>query len=171
MIVFGLRGGPTLKIDELEIRRMRHMADNARPHETGGILIGRYSADRNCAEVVRISGPPRDSKSGPTWFTRGTRGLDQLLKRAWREGLHYVGDWHYHPAGCPEPSPSDRAQMSQISSEPKMQCATPILLILGDAGTGPQIAAYVHIDDELLPLTLADDANKTGPHLGHRVRG
>jgi hypothetical protein len=60
--------------------------------------------------------------------------------------------------------------MSQIASEPKMQCATPILFILGDADTERQIAAYVHIDNELLPLMLTDDANGRGPHLRRRVR-
>ena len=59
--------------------------------------------------------------------------------------------------------------MSQIAAEPKMQCATPILLILGDVVAERQIAAYVHIDDELRPLTPAEDANEREPHLGRRV--
>lgn len=164
-------GTITLAIPAALTKQIRSLALASRPNETGGILIGRYSADLTVATVVQVTRPPRDSRSGPTWFTRGTYGLNRLLERAWRDGLHYLGEWHYHPEGLPEPSATDRAQMSAITCEAKMQCATPVLLILGDADAGRQIAAYVHIDNELFPLTLADDANKIEPHLGRPVRG
>jgi hypothetical protein len=47
--------------------------------------------------------------------------------------------------------------MSEIASEPKMQCAIPLLLIVGDVGKEPKIAVYRHIDGELLLLTPTGD--------------
>lgn len=123
-------------------RYMRREASKAKSTETGGILIGHYSADLSLAIVDRATPAPGDSRSGSTWFMRGTARLDKVLERVWKDGLHYLGEWHYHPDGHPEASPSDRAQMHNIAADPKMQCATPVLLILGDRGEEPKIAAY-----------------------------
>ena len=147
---FADESGPVvLDLPDSVAKFMRRLTSVAKPCETGGILIGRYSADLRAAMVARATRAPRDSKSRPTRFTRGTHGLDRMLSRAWRGGLHYLGEWHYHPGSFPEPSPTDRTQMSEIASEPKMQCATPLLLILGDVGQEPRIAAYAHIGGEL----------------------
>jgi hypothetical protein len=71
------------------------------PQETGGILLGRYSAAHDCALVQIVTGAPADSKTGRTWFERGIRGLQAKLDLLWRrnEG-YYLGEWHFHPFGA-----------------------------------------------------------------------
>jgi hypothetical protein len=120
--------------------------------ETGGILIGRYSADLSLAVVVRATAPPSDSRAGTTWFERGIVGVDKLLEQAWENGLHYLGEWHFHPAGLPHASASDRAEMHKIASDKKARCTTPVLVILGDPGLDPKIAAYAQQDGVFFPL-------------------
>jgi len=100
--------------------------------ETGGVLVGQYSADRTRAIVTAATGPAPDTRSGRTWLRRGTRGLAAWLRGLWRtSGQHYVGEWHFHPYAPPTPSGTDIAQMRQIAATAHYQCCEPILIILG----------------------------------------
>ncbi len=155
-----------LELPDDVAKYMRRRTSRAKAKETGGILIGYYSADLNLATVLRATGAPNDSRSGSTWFTRGIAGLDEMLRRAWRADQHYLGEWHYHPGGLPEASPSDRAQMHKIASDPKMQCATPVLLILGDLGDDPRIAAYAQRDGVFQRLATVSEIEESAVHAG-----
>jgi proteasome lid subunit RPN8/RPN11 len=160
-----------LELPDDVAKYMRHQTSRAKAKETGGILIGHYSADLSLATVLRATGAPSDSRSGSTWFTRGIAGLDDMLRRAWRADQHYLGEWHYHPGGLPEASPSDRAQMHKIASDPKMHCATPLLLVLGDFGDDPRIAAYAQRDSVFQRLAAMSDAEEAAVHPSGRGLG
>jgi integrative and conjugative element protein (TIGR02256 family) len=100
--------------------------------ETGGILMGRYSAAHDCALVTEVLGPPGDSRSGPTWFVRGVAGLQAALNRAWgRRREYYLGEWHLHPSAAPTPSGVDYAQMAEVANTSSWRCPEPVLLIVG----------------------------------------
>lgn len=100
--------------------------------ETGGILIGKYNANLNRALVMKIEGPPEDSIFEKTWFYRGVKGIKEKLTKIWAtEKLYYLGEWHYHPYSSPSPSEEDHSYMKGISSNPKVDCSSPILFILG----------------------------------------
>ena len=78
-------------------------------NETGGILVGRYNENHDTAVVTRATGAPSDSTATRRGFRRGIRGLRAFLARLWREGHeYYLGEWHYHPHGPPEPSGNRR---------------------------------------------------------------
>jgi integrative and conjugative element protein (TIGR02256 family) len=113
--------------------------------ETGGILIGRYSAELDCAGVTNASGAPTDSRHGATWFQRGTRGLQAWLDRWWTtRGEHYLGEWHFHPYAAPTPSPTDRDQLEAIATTKSYGCPEPILLIFGGDPAGAwSVSAHV----------------------------
>ncbi|HEY8270977.1 MAG TPA: Mov34/MPN/PAD-1 family protein [Pseudobdellovibrionaceae bacterium] len=100
--------------------------------ETGGILIGKYSDDHNCALVYEISGPPRDSIRSATSFERGNQGLKDLLSGRFKDpGYYYLGEWHFHPFSSPEPSGRDLSQIKDIATSALYKCPEPILLIIG----------------------------------------
>lgn len=105
------------------------------PNETGGILVGRYTSSLDLAVVTRVLAPPPDSKHGRTCFVRGTRGLQELLRRLWRRPReareYYLGEWHLHPGGRPAPSSTDRRQMTEVSALEGYHCPEPILLLVG----------------------------------------
>lgn len=104
--------------------------------ETGGILIGRLEDDGQTARIVEATPRPRDSKFGWFWFRRGTAGLGKLLEERWAFGLHYLGEWHYHPGGSCEPSGADYAAMASIAGDARYQSPEPILAILGGDPNG-----------------------------------
>lgn len=110
------------------------MVDAARKkpdRETGGILIGRYSDDLTVAWVDAVTDEPADSRSGRTWFMRGHAGLRKLLTRFWRDGRHYVGEWHSHPNYSPDPSYPDISSIKAIARHADFVCKRPILAVLG----------------------------------------
>ncbi|WP_168389190.1 Mov34/MPN/PAD-1 family protein [Xylophilus sp. Leaf220] len=103
----------------------------ARGRETGGILIGRFTEDGNAAFVLEASAKPPDSGAGWAWFKRGASGLRDMLVQRWTHGLHYLGEWHFHPGGSSEPSSPDKSSMAAIATNERYQCPEPILVILG----------------------------------------
>jgi hypothetical protein len=122
-------------IEAPALRDLDRMCTAAGDIETGGVLIGRYSADLAVAIVREATQPPSDSRQGPSWFIRGVAGLRDMLVRRWRskERTYYVGEWHFHPASHVEPSTDDFTQMVQIARTDDYNCREPLLVILGAA--------------------------------------
>jgi integrative and conjugative element protein (TIGR02256 family) len=126
-----------LRIPPGELDRMVSFCRKAERAETGGVIAGRYSEEHDWAIVTEVTGPPADSRSGPTWFRRGVRGLQQLIERLWqRDRSYYLGEWHYHPYSSPNPSATDTRQMREIADSDSYACPEPILLILGGDPAG-----------------------------------
>lgn len=110
------------------------------PNETGGILVGYYTAPRDLAVITQLPEAPVDSKSGRAEFVRGRRGLEDLLKRLWNQDAeareYYLGEWHYHPGQAAEPSARDEAQMKAFAEDPDYRCREPLLVIAGGSLAG-----------------------------------
>lgn len=118
----------------IESRAWNKMVDDcnkAGTRETGGILIGQYSNDKSTALITEVSSRPKDSISSSATFQRGAFGLKELLAARWTEGLYYIGEWHFHPGGSPEPSRPDTYAMRSIAANSNYSCPEPILLIVG----------------------------------------
>jgi integrative and conjugative element protein (TIGR02256 family) len=134
-----------LRILTPEMNLLLQLCEQSGLVETGGILIGKYSSALDCAVVTEVTPPPSDSKRGRYWFVRGVKGLKSKLKDLWTvKREFYLGEWHFHPAGAPDPSGRDIAGMRGISESSKYKCPEPILLIIG--GSFPnnwQIRAFV----------------------------
>lgn len=122
-------------------------------NETGGILIGRYEDGQRTAVILEVTGPPAGSSWGRTWFRRGAGDINALLERRWREGVYYLGEWHTHPNGAPDPSPDDLRAMLSISVQPSYACPEPILLILGGRSTAWHLNAVIVADGSPVFMT------------------
>lgn len=125
-----------VNLSSSSLQKMIDECIKAGEHETGGILIGSYSADGSTAFIVEATARPDDSLAGRTTFQRGIKGLKPLLDFRWKTGKYYVGEWHFHPGGSPEPSPEDFVSMKNISSNPNYQCPEPVMIILGGDPSG-----------------------------------
>jgi integrative and conjugative element protein (TIGR02256 family) len=136
--------------------------------ETGGILIGRYMNDGNVAIVTAGTERPRDSTSGKTWFKRGASGLADKLRARWAGGEYYLGEWHSHPGGLPDPSNDDIREMRSIAIDVSYRCPKPIMVIAGTSGRSIRVSVSVLENGQLIRLkpltsqqdTLADDPRK-----------
>ncbi len=134
-----------LRIADQELSKIINICHQANMKEIGGILVGFYTEVHNCAVVTVVSGAPADSRSGRTWFSRGVAGLQRWLNLLWSKKQHYyLGEWHLHPNGPPQPSWIDIDQMKAIAASPLYRCPEPVLLIVGGSLTsGWTIRAFV----------------------------
>lgn len=134
-----------VKIGDDIIAMMVRLCVQAVGKETGGIVVGQYTEDLRCAQILTASSAPRDSRSGPTWFYRGVRSLQRWLDGMWaRKNQYYLGEWHFHPHGAPQPSLTDIRQMEQIAGSPDYHCPEPILVIIGgDVTRNWSVGLYV----------------------------
>lgn len=141
-------------IEEQFKLQMQFFCQKSPQLETGGILIGKYTEDMRKAIVTVVGDPPSDSSSGSTWFIRGIKGLKLKLKNYWlQEELYYLGEWHYHPYSSPQPSRVDHDYMKSVCSNKKMNCKTPILVILGgDPFLKPEVSVTVYDQEDIIHL-------------------
>lgn len=121
-----------LEIPAEHVRTIERLAAESGTNETGGLLLGYYTPKLDTAIVTLVTPAPKDSRSGRTWFRRGTEGLQTMALQRWRTKREFdVGEWHFHPNAPPTPSGDDEVQMSQIASDVRRRCPEPILLIIG----------------------------------------
>jgi proteasome lid subunit RPN8/RPN11 len=121
----------TVEIPASCLEAMIDLCTAADSLETGGILAG-TTLKETTALIIRARDPPRDSTQGPMMFHRGTERVDEWLREARDSmGIHYLGEWHYHPSTSPDLSRPDRAQMNEIASTESYGCPHPIMFIIG----------------------------------------
>lgn len=142
-----------VEIEPRAMRSMLNISERAAGLETGGVLIGRYSPFGDRVIVSRVTGPPRDSQRFRFNFIRGVAGLTRRLEQAWRVGLYYVGEWHLHPKGSPQPSDTDSKQVLAFSRQRDYRCRHPVLVVIGgDPPTEWLIAIAVVMNGGLVEL-------------------
>ncbi|WP_077961226.1 Mov34/MPN/PAD-1 family protein [Ensifer adhaerens] len=141
-----------VRLTEDALRLIRKEALASIDKETGGILIGRYESDGNLAVVTAATESPGDSSSGRAWFQRGMKGLTAKLRARWPHGEYYLGEWHSHPGGAPDPSSDDIRGMRSISIDISYKCPKPIMIIAGTSGTSIRISVSVLENGRLLRL-------------------
>ena len=113
---------------------MKEMARKHYPNEVGTSVVGRYSPDGFRADVLGLAPLSADSVGTRFSFLRGVKGLKQFYDRLMHRfhgQRYYVGEWHSHPDGAPQPSGTDRTNQSQIASDNSANCEEVVLIILG----------------------------------------
>jgi len=123
--------------------------------ETGGILIGSYGPSGWVADVLEATPQPKGSHAGWAWFQRSHQGLAELLALRWEDGLHYLGEWHFHPNASPAPSNADLRAMQAIAREPDYRCQVPLLLVIGGSQARWELSATLFRSGHAITLRRA----------------
>jgi len=145
-----------VELEERAVTTMLKLCRRSAPLETGGLLVGHYSDWGDRAVVTQIIGPPRDSRHFRFLFLRGVSGLAGRLRRLWDTGAYYVGEWHFHPFGSPDPSETDRGQIRAFARDQQLHCPHPVMVVLGGDPRGEwDLAVATVIEDEIAMLNDA----------------
>jgi integrative and conjugative element protein (TIGR02256 family) len=122
-----------LRIPSHILQKMLNLCREKESVECGGILVGYYNRKHDCAIVIDCSGPPKDSTRGKNFFHRGIHGLQKWIDKLWKLGhrRYYLGEWHFHPFGNPDPSDVDEKQIKENSENKSYHCPEPIMFIIG----------------------------------------
>lgn len=137
-----------IEIKASVFNQIKLQAEGEYPNENGGMLAGRYSADRHTVYIEKVV-VPVEKLTGRTTFMRKTNGLEKVWEQLSQEGLRYVGEWHSHPNGSTQYSGSDLAAMIDIEKEVAIE--NPILMIVGVRGcTLSALTFYCYKNNKLL---------------------
>lgn len=85
--------------------------------ETGGMLLGAIDEAVGVIFVDRATGPPPDSYLSERYFEHGQIGAQEAVDahRQLSRGMSgFVGYWHSHPGGDPQPSDIDIAGLASV---------------------------------------------------------
>lgn len=86
--------------------------------ETGGILLGHGPSPNGLISVTQVGdhGPAAERRAD--FFLRDLHHSRRLAARAWiADGSDWIGEWHTHPIGGPQPSPRDLRTYDRILTE------------------------------------------------------
>lgn len=117
------------------LHEMAVTAEEWEPLEAGGVLAGYWSSKHSEGVITHVvhAGPRAEHrKSGMTPDAAfQQRELDRIFVET--DGVsYYLGDWHSHPGLGAVPSPTDRATLRRIASDPAAMTARPLMLILNN---------------------------------------
>ncbi|MEJ2376827.1 MAG: ThiF family adenylyltransferase [Pseudolabrys sp.] len=102
--------------------------------ETGGLLFGQIDEFLKVVWIDEVSGPPPDSVASPAGFVCGIEGTADLnnekIARS-RGSIRFVGMWHTHPGGMPNPSCTDLRALTKLWKLPDFKARHFLMLILG----------------------------------------
>lgn len=142
-------------MDGLETRLARRVtteidAEIARKpgSETGGVLVGRFSAIGNVFQVVDTIPAPPDSRFSKTEFVLGTEGLSEQLAQLSKfsgNTLYALGTWHNHLAST-GPSAIDFSTAAKLAIG---QLFPVLMIIRTPTGYRQLIAEAVGLSSEL----------------------
>ncbi len=107
----------------------RHRQTRVGSSEAGGQLFARFDGD--VIRVERATGPRSSDHRVPTAFIPNRIAERREITRAFRDGFHYVGDWHTHPEPTPNPSPIDIHSFREMYRKSHHRLASFLMVIVG----------------------------------------
>ncbi len=128
--------GQTLVLTDPVIEHlMRHRQIDPGSREAGGQLFARF--DGNIIRIERATGPRPSDRRSLMAFVPNRLAERREIKRLFKEGLHYVGDWHTHPEPRPSPSQTDIESFQEMFRKSRHKLASFVMVIVGTA-TAPE---------------------------------
>lgn len=160
MIEYSIEGsGQTLIITHAVIDHLkRHRQSSPCTREAGGQLFARF--DGNIIRIERATGPRLSDRRGLRKFVPNRLAERREIKRMFKKGLHYVGDWHTHPESLPIPSQTDADSVREMFRRSRHKLASFVIVISGT--TAPPEGIFVGLCDETGWRELASDGGVPG---------
>ena len=112
------------------LSKIKQELSNHYPNEFGGVFVGFKQNELIVIEDVLI---PDDFENGKTIFVRRPGTLNERLELIFnttKGKITYIGEWHSHPGGPPNPSSTDINAMQEIADTKKIGNSNPILMIV-----------------------------------------
>lgn len=128
--------GQTLVLTDAVIEHLlRHRQAGVGSREAGGQLFARFDGDT--IQIERATGPRPSDRRSLMAFVPNRLAERREIKRLFKEGLHYVGDWHTHPEPRPSPSQTDIESFQKMFRKSRHKLVSFVMVIVGTA-TAPE---------------------------------
>lgn len=118
--------------------------------ETGGILLAQISKEKiHIVEATRAKAADSISRY---LFKPNLVSKRSLIKRAFREGKHFIGEWHTHPEEIPTASTVDRESMKDSFIKSKHELDSFVMVIVGNKKQKLSLTISLHTESRQLSL-------------------
>ena len=149
----------------------RYAATAEDGRETGGILLGHHrERPRPIIDAVHAGDAGPHAVRQVAAFRRDVRHAQALADLAYRtDGSVWIGEWHTHPPGSPQPSSRDLTSYRRLLKDPELAFhvfLTMIILPSRDCGwSRPNFVGWVVTTADTWPVPLLRRAHleRTGP--------
>jgi len=125
----GTSGQTLILTDPVLAHFDRHRQVTLGSKEAGGQLFARI--DRDNIIVERVTGPRSTDRRSVFTFIPNRLAERREIKRLFKRGLHYVGDWHTHPEAHPTPSATDLNSFKEMFRKSRHQLERFVMVIVG----------------------------------------
>lgn len=113
--------------------------------EAGGQLFARL--DGGDITIIEATGPRPGDRRGRSFYRPDKAAEQSEIDLRFRDGLHFVGDWHTHPQAYPEPSGSDLASIADAVRRSRHNLNGFVLLVVGTLDPPEGLHVSVHDGD------------------------
>ena len=124
--------------------------------EAGGQLFAQFEG--NIVQVERATGPRASDRRSRTFFIPNRIAERREIKRNFKSGLHYVGDWHTHPEPCPSPSQTDVRSFQEMYRKSLHRLESFLMVIVGTASCEDGLYVALCNDRGLRRLNPSENA-------------
>lgn len=124
--------GLSVHFTEKAIYQLHRYKQTGNKDEAGGFLFGETSS--GVVIIKSVSTPSKADRRSRFGFSWNKCEANKTIQENFKNGLHYLGDWHTHPCSVPTPSLSDIQSIRSTFLNSRHQLNYFIMLILGTKG-------------------------------------
>jgi integrative and conjugative element protein (TIGR02256 family) len=110
--------------------------------EAGGLLFAEF--DFPLIRIVEASRPHAADKRWRTLFIPNRILQRRLIKKTFKKGWHFVGEWHTHPEPKPTPSRLDLNSMADAFRKSQHELNCFIMVIVGNGNETLELWVSAH---------------------------
>jgi integrative and conjugative element protein (TIGR02256 family) len=126
--------------------------------EGGGMLFAQIESGWITIRVA-TQPYPSDYRSRVT-FEPDLRLQQQEIRRRFKEGLHFIGEWHTHPVRHPQPSGADLHSMARCFATSRHTLRSFVMVIVGTAGWPDCLWVSLHRENSITRLHPEKGTNR-----------
>ena len=134
----------------------RHRQLDVHSREAGGQLFARFDGD--AIRVERATGPRSSDRRSRTSFIPNRTAERREIGWSFKDGFHYVGDWHTHPEPDPSPSQTDIRSFQDMYRKSRHELASFLMVIVGTVSGENGLYVALCNDHGLRRLSVSDNA-------------
>jgi len=160
VIRYGLAGSVERVLIEDDVLEQfgRYRQIKRRAPEAGGQLFARLEPPY--VVIAAATGPDERDKRSRFSFRPDLAKQQLEIKAMYERGLHYVGDWHTHPAPRGSASGPDFRSIGEVVRLSRHGFGAFLLIVAGTAPPPDGLAVYLHDGQrahELTPMERRED--------------
>lgn len=136
-------GGQVVVISDAVLKRFEdHKQVGELDHEAGGQLFAKFVD--GVVVIEEATGLRSGDRRGLHYFWPSRIAERREIKRKFKSGLNYVGDWHTHPEKNPTPSRVDIDNIRDCFNQSRHQLMSFVLIVVGRSAFPEGLSVSIH---------------------------